>query len=173
MRIFLIGYMGSGKSSIGPLLAQRLGFPFIETDRIVEEALGANIPEIFQRSGERTFREAEFMALQTTIMLPEAVISLGGGTPCSTASQEYLHEAGISVYLRTSAEILATRLEKTADQRPLLAKAKEQGLLSFIRQHLEVREMWYSQAELIVDTDLMAPEAIVERIAGDPLIKKC
>lgn len=164
MRIYLTGFMGSGKSTVGSILADRLAVPFLETDQVVEMTLGLSIPEIFIKHGERMFRDAEFMALRTTVMLPEGVIALGGGTPCSEQAQEFLGKDCFTIYLDTPAAELAGRLMGTARLRPLLKNVQDDELPAVIEKLMIQREPWYRMAQLVVSTVGRSPAEVVEEI---------
>ncbi|HRY99617.1 MAG TPA: shikimate kinase [Bacteroidales bacterium] len=156
--------MGSGKSTIGPMLADRLGVPFLETDQVVEMTLGLSIPEIFEKHGEQMFRDAESMALRTTVMLPEGVIALGGGTPCSEDAQAFLSQDCLTIYLQAPAVVLAKRLKGRTWDRPLFSGLKEEQHAAYITSLLEQREPWYLRAGLVVHTQALSPDQVVDVI---------
>ncbi len=150
-RIFLIGYMGSGKTSMGKLLAESLHFTFEDMDARIEKKYHRTVSEIFNQMGESKFREIERDCLHETADFENVVISTGGGTPCFFDNMEYMNAKGITVYLRLTAEQLATRLENSRKgKRPLLADRKGDELLRFIQQGLNAREPFYNKAQRIV-----------------------
>lgn len=161
--IWLLGMMGAGKSSVGRALAARLGLPFLDTDAEIERVAGCSVSEIFRREGEARFREREREAVRGALGR-RAVVALGGGAVAQPAVAALLHESGVSVYLRASPEALAQRLGD-AGSRPLLAGRDAAGRLARLRELLAEREAAYAAAEIVVDTDALAPAAVVERVA--------
>lgn len=163
-RIFLIGYMGSGKTTIGKQLAARLDFSFVDMDLHIEEREFKSISKIFEEKGEEEFRLLERKCLHEVAEFENAVISTGGGAPCFFDNMEYMNHRGLTVYLRYTAAELATRLELThAATRPLLANRKGKELEEFISQGLKVREPFYSQARFAVKGSV---EEIVSEICA-------
>ena len=149
-KIFLIGYMGSGKSTAGKKLASKLGFDFIDLDKMIEEEYGQTIPEIFDSKGENEFRSMENNALKKIIARTDVVIACGGGTPCYYGNMELMNNNGTTIYLKMSADSLTNRLMNAKDKRPLIANKSEAELRSFINEHLEKREDLYHQAQYTV-----------------------
>lgn len=149
MKYFLIGYMGSGKSTLGKLLAQDLGVTFYDLDFYIEAQEGMSIPEIFQSKGEIYFRRIEHQALAALVAKKESmVLSLGGGTPCYAGNMQLLVGNGIGVYLNYPLEVLVNRLWKAKENRPLIAHLQDIDLLEdFIRKHLFERAPYYLQAQ--------------------------
>ena len=146
-RIFLIGYMGSGKTTVGQLLATQLGYGFIDMDNHIEGKLFKSISQIFTELGEDQFRLLEKQCLHEVAEFDHVVISTGGGVPCFFDNMEYMNKQGITVYLKLSSADLAERLELShANKRPLLAGRKGEELLRFISEGLAKREPFYSQA---------------------------
>jgi len=156
-KVYLIGFMGSGKSTTGMKLATLLGWPFIDLDRSIEEHTGLSIPEIFSRHGETWFREVESETLKNLRSLTKGVISTGGGTPCYGENMDYMLETGLTIYLKLTPGQLRSRLSGTSGQRPLIKDLGDEDLLRFIEEKLAIREKWYNRAELIFngfDTDI-------------------
>ena len=146
-RIFLIGYMGSGKTTVGQLLATQLGYGFIDMDNHIEGKLFKSISQIFTELGEDQFRLLEKQCLHEVAEFDHVVISTGGGVPCFFDNMEYMNKLGITVYLKLSSADLAERLELShANKRPLLADRKGEELLRYISEALTKREPFYSQA---------------------------
>jgi len=161
-RIFLIGYMGSGKTTVGRLLAARLEYDFIDLDAHIEEKLFKSVSQIFAELGEEKFRLLEQQSLHEVAGFDHVVISTGGGTPCFFDNMAYMNERGITVYLKLTAEELAERLEMShANKRPLLAGRKGEELRRFIGEGLEKREPYYDQAAHFVSGEI---EATVSKI---------
>ena len=154
-RIFLIGYMGSGKSTVGQLLATRLGYDFIDMDNHIEEKQLKSVNQIFVEQGEQKFRQLEKQSLHEIADFDHVVISTGGGTPCFFDNMKYMNEQGVSIYLKLSTEELAERLESThANKRPLLGERKGEELLRFIRDGLAIREPYYLQARYSISGNI-------------------
>ncbi|MCW3085417.1 MAG: shikimate kinase [Bacteroidetes bacterium] len=149
--LFLIGYMGSGKSTAGKKLAAKLQVEFVDLDKFIETETGESINAIFANKGENEFRALENNALKKLINEnKDRVIACGGGTPCYYGNMELMNNHGISIYLKMSADALASRLINAKDKRPLLANKNEEELRNFITEHLEKREDIYHQAQYIV-----------------------
>jgi shikimate kinase len=151
--IFLIGFMGSGKSTVGRHLADHLGFRFIDTDVFIETRFRERITDIFARYGEETFRRRERMAIEELMSMPETIFATGGGLPCQGDTMDLLLEAGHTIYLRGSAPVLASRLELCKRTRPTIRDKSGGELLDFVKQSLERRAPIYSRAHAIYDID--------------------
>jgi shikimate kinase len=155
--IYIIGFMGSGKTTAGKKIASLLGWSFIDLDKKIEEHEGKTIPEIFAHNGENYFRKVESEVLKDIKNQSEVVISTGGGTPCHGNNMEYMLETGFTLYLKLTPGQLKSRLINSKGERPLIKNLDEAGLLVFINEKLAEREMYYARAELTVegiDTDL-------------------
>ena len=148
IRIFLIGYMASGKTSTGKLLAAQLGLKFVDMDAHIVEKSGKTIPEIFSVLGEESFRKLEREALQEMAKIENAVISTGGGAPCFFDNIEYMNTHVLTIYLKYSPEQLTARLSVHPEKRPLVAAQKPENLLDFVRNGLAMRDQFYNQATL-------------------------
>lgn len=151
LRLFLIGFMGSGKSYSGKRLAEKLNIPFLDLDEVIESRAGFSVQEIFEQFGEAHFRELERATLRSMFHEPKGVISCGGGTPCFFDNMEWINEHGVSIYLKTSTSIILERLLPQMAHRPLLKNFSEPELLQFIEQKVEEREKYYLQAQVIYD----------------------
>jgi shikimate kinase len=149
-KIYLIGYMGSGKSTAGKKLANKMGYEFIDMDAFIETEYQLSIPEIFKTKGESGFRQLEREALQTLSTKDGVVIACGGGTPCFNDNMDVMKASGITVYLKLSVDVLVSRLLVAKEQRPLIANKTEAELRTFITRQLEVREDFYRNAHYIV-----------------------
>jgi shikimate kinase len=121
VRIFLTGFMGSGKSTVGRRLAARSGAAFVDLDRAIEEASGRSVPELFAATGEAEFRDLEARALRATAALEDAVVATGGGVPLDPANRSWMRRRGTVVWLDVPAPVLMERLAAAPGQRPLLA----------------------------------------------------
>lgn len=149
-KIFLTGYMGSGKTSAGKTLATQLGYEFIDLDKFVEQEYKMTIPEIFSSKGEKEFRAMEHNALKKVIEKENTVVACGGGTPCYYNNMEMMNNNGTTVYLKMSADSLVNRLMNAKDKRPLILNKDEKQLREFVNRQLEKREDTYHQAQYIV-----------------------
>jgi shikimate kinase len=157
-QIYLVGFMGSGKTSVGKHLSQQLGWPFIDLDAVIEVGQGVSIREIFERSGEAFFRQLEQAALTEVVKTEPAVIALGGGTFAHDANVQIIRESGgLTVWLDCPVEVLRERCA-VVDNRPLFRDPE-----SFSRL-LEFRTPFYKLAELKVSTKDMGPDEVTEQI---------
>lgn len=156
--IYLIGFMGSGKSTIGPLLAQRLGWPFIDLDEVIEAGQGLTIREIFEQAGEPFFRQVERAALVEVARTEPVVIALGGGTFAQEGNPELVRESGgVTIWLDCPVDELRRRCAGMTN-RPLFRDAES------FAQLFAQRLPYYQQADHRVPTEGRAPEEIVEGI---------
>ncbi len=150
MNVFLIGFMGSGKSVVGKKLSEVLKTNFIDLDAFIEESSGKSIPELFAVS-QTYFRYLEYNALRKVVgENKNAVIALGGGTPCYFNNMSYLLGNGKTAYLKVNPEVLYERL-KNDSKRPLLQKKNEDELKDYISKTLSGREGYYSRAQTILN----------------------
>jgi len=165
-KIVLIGYMGSGKSTIGKILSEKIAIPAFDLDKIIEEKTKKTIPELFSEIGEVRFRKIEHETLREFITEKEDyILSLGGGAPCYANNHEFLQLEGIvSVYLKASVKELMQRLENEKAGRPLLASLKETEIEEFIAKHLFDRSYFYHQAKHVIAVDGKKPDHIVLEI---------
>lgn len=162
MLIFLIGYMGSGKSVIGRKLAHKLHYEFIDLDEYIEKKYNQTISEIFAKQGEQKFRELENKYLKELITKSNAVIATGGGTPCFYDNMKLLNKHGITIYLKATPEFLFKRLKKSPQKRPLLEKNNKKELLGFIKNSLKEREKYYLKAKYVIDAENVKIEEITK-----------
>jgi shikimate kinase len=164
MKIFLIGFMGTGKSTIGKLLAQRLGYSFIDTDSEIELRLGKEILTVFNTEGENTFRTAENELIHDIIKKPgKLVIASGGGMPCSEENLNLMNFFGTTVYLKRSVNNLYGILKQETLKRPLLFDAPD--LKTKINELLETRQPCYEKSKYIIEISPdETTEEVVERI---------
>ena len=149
--VYIIGFMGSGKSTAGKRLAATLGWSFVDLDRKIEEIAGKTIPRIFSQDGEDHFRKTEADALRSFGQNRNIVISTGGGTPCHGDNMDYMLRTGVTVYLKMTPGQLAKRLLGSSGERPLLKNVPDDRLPGFIEEKLAYREQWYSKANITVD----------------------
>jgi shikimate kinase len=155
MRIYLIGYMGSGKSHLGWKLATHLGVQFVDMDNYIEERNCKTIPQIFAEEGEAEFRKKERKALVELSEFNNIVIATGGGAPCFFDNIDLMNESGKTIYLNIDPTILAERLMTSKTERPLIAGKSREQLVAFIDETLKKRDEFYSRAKFqITDPDL-------------------
>lgn len=152
-QFFLIGYMGSGKTTVGKQLARQLNLQFIDMDSFIENRYRKSISAIFEEKGEAGFREIERKALQEIIDFENIVISTGGGLPCFFDNMDVMNQSGITIYLKASVEELAERLRTGKQKRPLIKDKNPEELKDFITLNLEKREEFYNQATFIFESD--------------------
>lgn len=158
----LVGMMGSGKTSVGRLLARRLGWEFIDTDELVEAEGAQAIAEIFAREGEARFRARERKVLEA-LPRQNAVIALGGGAPVCASNRALLRSKGTLVWLDAQPEALAARVGPAAG-RPLLAGLDGRGRLERIRALRAEREAAYAECDLRVPTDDCTPQQVCNAV---------
>ncbi len=155
MIITLMGYMGSGKTTLGKQLANRLGFVFMDLDTEIEQNEQQSIAGIFKQKGEEYFRGIERRTLQRIIgqKSKNIVLSLGGGTPCYADNISLINQHTVSVYVKLPARTLMQRLQqsKNKQQRPLLQEISDDALLNFVCEQLQQREPYYLQADYIFE----------------------
>jgi shikimate kinase len=150
-KVYIIGFMGSGKTTAGKKLASLLDWSFIDLDKRIEEHSGKTIPEIFSQYGENYFREVESEVLKSLESQKNTIISTGGGTPCFGDNMDYMIKTGLTLYLKLTPGQLRSRLSEATIERPLIKDLNNDELLGFIEEKLIFREKWYSRAEMIVD----------------------
>ena len=151
MKIFLIGFMGSGKTYWGNKLSASAGIPFYDLDALIEAKAASSIQRIFSDSGEDHFRKIEQETLYQSLQLGIAIVATGGGTPCFFDNMSWMNHHGCTVYLRIPAPILAERLKHEQQFRPLLAKVEAHLLERHIEILLAQREPFYQQASIILE----------------------
>ena len=147
-RIFLVGYMGVGKTTISHVLANLFNFSAIDLDYWIQRTYRKTISELFKEKGEEKFRQIERNALLEVAAFENVVISTGGGTPCFFDNMEMMNQAGITVYMKASVAELAARLNASKTVRPLLAGKDDVAMVAFIEKHLTLREPFYKKAHI-------------------------
>ena len=168
MIIVLMGYMASGKSFVGKVLAKKIGFDFIDLDTYIERREGKTINNIFESSGEIYFRKIETKYLKEVLDLKTNIVfSLGGGTPCYGNNLSIIKSDSkvISFYLNTTINTIVSRLENEKSKRPLVARFKSKDeLQEFIGKHLFERSYFYNQANFVIKNDKNFVDDIIEDI---------
>jgi len=163
-KIYIIGFMGSGKTTTGKKLATALGWSFIDLDNKIEEEAGKTIPELFSEYGEEYFRNTESEVLKSLKCQADTVISTGGGAPCHSDNMKFMLDTGLTIYLKLTPVQLCSRLSESGGERPLIKDLDPENLLKFIKEKLSVRERWYNQAVITsegIDIDISALHASV------------
>lgn len=166
MKLFLIGYMGCGKSSLGRKVARRLGVRFVDTDSVIEEREGASISDIFQYEGEEYFRHLERSVIdEVADDADDVVVSTGGGLPVWKDNMETMNRVGTTVYIRRSAEQIASRLSPYGRQkRPKLRGLSDEEIVDFMTRNMAEREPYYARALHVLDTDGVSDGELADRI---------
>lgn len=161
--IFLIGYMGSGKTTLGRELSRSMKLEFIDLDIFIENRFHTTVRNFFKSRGEAAFREIERSVLHETAEFQDVVIACGGGTPCYFDNMDFMKTKGVSVYLKVSKECIFQRLTiPTAKaKRPLIAGKTDGELMKFIEDALAKREPYYSRADIIFNAEQLDSEAEV------------
>ncbi len=151
MLVYLIGYMGSGKSTAGKKLAKMLGYKFIDIDNLIEEAQGVSISDIFATQGEEAFRKIEQEMLASTFELSNVIVATGGGAPCFYNNMAAMNQHGITIYIDMSPIALVNRLKGATEERPILKGKTEDELLVFIEAALKARLPFYTKCKTTVE----------------------
>jgi shikimate kinase len=165
MRIYLIGYMASGKTRMGQEISAISGYPFIDTDEWFEEKYRISVLEFFERYNEESFRKIENKILAETVNYGDAIIATGGGTPCFFDNMEFIKRNGISIYLKVDLMALVDRLSVFRKKRPLLKNIPVKELEPFVRTQLTERELFYNKADFTVDAASITAVDIVRLIS--------
>ena len=158
MRVFLLGFMGAGKSTFGKALAEKLGYLFVDLDKLVEARMGRSIAHVFKSEGEAFFRAAESNCLIELGGQTKIVVACGGGTPCYNDNGNWIQQHGKSIYLECSVAQLVKRLEAETELRPMLQASLGENLESTITRILLPRRPFYEAA----DIRLSGPDAGVD-----------
>ena len=166
-RIYLTGFMGCGKSTVGPLLAQHIGYEFIDLDQVIESASGMPIRQIFSERGEEEFRRLESLMLRAVSRAARVVIALGGGAVVSENNLYFVLTNGTLVYLNVAPRVLVRRIMRMADERPLLLGENsiplpEDELVQRIEEMIEARQHFYSRAEVVIEVGDRSIDATVD-----------
>jgi shikimate kinase len=151
--IILIGFMGSGKTTLGKKLARALNSPFVDSDVAIETQAGQTISKIFETRGEAHFRLLETNWIEQLSIDKPTVIATGGGMPCFNNNMQNLKNKGLVIYLQRPAKELLQRLKNAKNKRPLLAAMKDDEMLAFIEEKLNEREVFYLQADVVLSRE--------------------
>lgn len=165
MRIFLIGFMGCGKTHWGRQLAQQVRVPFFDLDEQIESSEGKSISEIFALEGEEHFRHKEKEVLTILTESHQSfVMATGGGTPCFFNNIDYMNKSGTTVWINCSTECLKKRLVNEKEKRPLIRDLSDEHLQSYIIKKMGDRKIYYQQASVILYEDDLSLEKLIEKI---------
>ena len=164
--LILVGYAGSGKSSLAKRLSKALGVGYVDTDTLVEQREGASIADIFYYQGEEYFRGSEQAVLEElATQRYEGIVATGGGLPAWEDNMERLNSLGKTIYLQRSPEQIMSRLSAYGrEKRPMFRGKSDEELLQFMHEHLAQREPYYTKAHIIVDCNTMSDDAVVKYI---------
>jgi len=159
-KIFLIGFMGTGKTHWGKLWAEETGYTFFDLDTVIEELAGKTVAEIFDQDGEPFFREKEKELLRAFADKKNCIIACGGGTPCLNDNMQWMNENGTTVYLAASPHFIYGHVINEQDKRPLLKKINAAELLFFIEQKLKEREPFYTTSHIRLNVEQLDEKSI-------------
>ena len=154
-RIFLIGYMGAGKTTLGKAFARAMGLTFVDLDWYIEERFHKTVGQIFAERGEEGFRELEKRMLHEAGDFENVVISVGGGTPCFFDNIDYMNQAGETVFLDVDNKVLFRRLKVAKQQRPLLVNKTDEELMEFIQEAIQKRLPYYTKANHVFNGEFL------------------
>ena len=166
-RVFLVGYMGVGKTTIGKILSKELDVEFIDLDKYIENRYRKTIQEIFAQKGEAKFRIIEREMLREVATFQDVLISTGGGTPCFFNNMDVMNQLGVTVFIKASVDQLMSRLLASKNVRPIIHNKTPEELKEFVTKHLAEREVYYSKAKLTYPTEQLESKGqIDETIKG-------
>ncbi len=166
MRIFLLGFMGCGKTTIGKKVANKLQIHFIDMDDYIVKKEKNSINEIFARYGEEVFRQKEQEALHDMFNINNVLVATGGGAPCFFDNILQLNKHGKAFYLKVSPQVLSKRLWSIKAERPLIKDKTPDELNAYVAKTIAYREQFYNQAQYIIDTSEMSVVEVVDEITG-------
>lgn len=154
-RIIILGYMGSGKTTVGKALSKDIGMPFYDLDWYIESRMRRTVKQLFDERGEEGFRRIEHNMLHEVAEFDNVIISCGGGTPCFFDNMDYINQQGESVYLKCTPDVLYQHLKMGKTVRPLLLNKTPEEVRVFIGEQLKQREPYYTKAKHTIDVTLM------------------
>lgn len=154
MKLFLLGFMGAGKSYWGKQLATHWNLPYFDLDEVIVEREGMSVADIFNEKGEDYFRKVEGKVLRELAADNDSfLISCGGGTPCFSDTMDFMNEAGTTIWLNPSVKVMVERLQRKQYKRPLIQDLSTEELLSFTEKKLAERQPFYEQSQIIISED--------------------
>ncbi|MEG2493309.1 MAG: shikimate kinase [Rikenellaceae bacterium] len=164
MIVFLVGYMGCGKSTLGRELAREMGCEFFDTDDIIEKQEGVNISDIFAQKGENSFRDMERKVIETLSEKKNAIVSTGGGLPCFRENMDLMNKIGFTIYIDVPIDILVSRIAKTGAKRPLVAQKSNAEISEFVLKSIAEREPFYAKAKMKVSGRSLRASDIIQML---------
>ena len=165
--IFLIGYMGCGKSTMGRAVSELTGIPFIDLDNYIERRFHLTVKTIFAERGEEGFRDVERRMLQEVADFEDVIVACGGGTPCFFDNMEYMNSHGTTVFLNTPIPRLHSRLMRGRHKRPLIANKNDEELMEFIQKALADRWEHYTKAQIEFSSERLESRSEIENTARE------
>ena len=166
MKIVLLGYMASGKSSVGKLLSKKLSMKFLDLDDYIINKEGMSIAEIFEKKGEVYFRVIENKYLKEVLNTKDQfILALGGGTPCYANNMEEINKGNtVSIYLQGKTKTMIDRLIKKKSKRPLIASLADDKMPEFVAKHLFERRLYYELAKITVEIDAKSKKEVAKEL---------
>lgn len=164
MKVFLIGYMASGKSTTAKKLAKKLELEAVDLDKEIERTAEMSIPEIFKSEGEKAFRKRERTELRKWLQKDNFVMACGGGTPCFFESMDEMNGEGVTVYLQMSPKAVVDRVVSSKEERPILKGLSEEKMLKKVTFQIEKREPFYNRATLTVNAVNLDLDALIGEV---------
>ena len=162
-RVFLVGYMGVGKTTIGKRLSKKLGLQFIDLDKYIESRYRKTIKDIFAVKGELKFRIIEREMLREVATFQNVLIAAGGGTPCFYDNMDVMNHQGVTVYIKATVEQLVSRLLASKSVRPIIENKSPEELAEFVTTHLAERERYYRKAKITHETEILITKTHVTK----------
>ncbi len=169
-RIFLIGFMGSGKTTLGKCLKSEMGWEFLDLDEYFETVHKTTIKQYFSDYGEEAFRNAEQKMLKEVLTKEKVIVATGGGTPCYFDNMEQMNSNGLSIYIKLSVNTLTERLEGTHQVRPLVMGKSGEELKRYITDKLAERELFYNRARVVVDAEVVGVDGFKRIIEASGVV---
>lgn len=166
MKIFLIGYMASGKSTAAKKLAKKLELEAVDLDKEIVKTAGMSIPEIFKQEGEKAFRKREQDELRKWMEKDDFVMACGGGTPCFFESMDEMNGAGTTIYLQMTPKAVVDRVMESKEERPILKGLPEEKMLKKVDFQIGKREPFYSRAKITVNGVNLDVDALAAELKG-------
>ena len=163
-KIYIVGYMGAGKTTAAKRLAHRLGWEVADTDALFEEKYRISVDDFFQKYDEPLYRKLESEILKSTESLEKTVISTGGGTACYFDNMEWMNLHGLTVFMRISPAAAVDRVLHSRHKRPLARGKSEEELMEFVSRHYAARMPYYEKARITVKSEDLDLDALLERI---------
>ena len=167
MKIFLIGFMGSGKTHWGKIWAAKSGLQFFDLDAVIEQEEKKSIAEIFEQNGEAYFRQRETEVLKTFTQKQNCIIACGGGTPCFNNNMQWMNVNGQTIYLLAMPNQILQRVITEQEKRPLIKNFSPEDLIRFIENKLKEREGFYNKAKIILPVATITTDTIITRLKNE------